>query len=185
MLRILFNQMVDNNNFFDNQDVPFNRVKAALDSIVVINDLINNPNKSSGGLDPVNVSDIISVNMKHLQNEKESGGFTTEELSNIESAILAADTYIKNPGGGGGGSVGNVITFSDCGKGFMFAIDFGGVLPNKVNNGDVYYISVNGYNGCATVIVADKKPIPFRGGDYKNFDLQSDCGTCMKKFGMG
>jgi hypothetical protein len=170
----------------DDQDIPFNRTNAIFNSVEIINKLINQEKKPLGTLDPIDSNDIISANIQYLSVEKDKGSIPVELISSIESAIIDGGTYvINNPsnGGGGGGNTG-VLYFTDCYKGFVFAIDFGHNVFNT-KNGQVYYISVNGYNGCATVSVAEKGPTPYNGSDYKNFDQQSDCISCLKKFGGG
>lgn len=169
----------------DDRDIPFDRLRATLDVVNSINQLIN-MDIPIGNLDPPNLSEIVDFNLRHLQLETNKGGFPDEYVYLIENAIKDANNYITNnpiDGGGGGGNNG-IINFTDCYKGFIFAIDFGSKVPKTINGG-VYYISVNGYNGCATVSLVDKKPTLYNGSDYKIFDPQIDCTACMRKFGIG
>jgi hypothetical protein len=169
----------------DNRDIPADPVKSTKDSAKLIQDIVSGKITFEGGkLEPSGLYETLNTNIAHLEFEKEKGYLNQENLTIVEYSLSVGKQYIiDNPENGGGGNSG-IIYFTDCYKGFIFAIDFGG-QNFKTKEGEVYYISVNGYNGCATVSAADKKPITYNGFDYKNFDPQSDCVGCMRKFGIG
>jgi len=106
-------------------DNSFDRVKVALDSITMINKLIENTSTPSGNLDPPNINEIIEFNKKHLMIEKDKGGFSETELTLIENKISEATTFIENnPNNGGGGVSPYVVFFQDCKLGFEFGVNF-------------------------------------------------------------
>lgn len=160
----------------DNNDIPLNRVQAALDSVTTINKLIELQNGPKGNLDPIEISRIVDFNLRHLQIEKDKGGFTGEQVSAIQNAITNAVTYIENnpvDGGGGGPKPSSIVMFQDCMKGFIFALDFTPEIP-LIKEGQVFNISSNGYKGCGQVIpMQDKQPIP-----YTRPSLNNEYKTC-------
>lgn len=172
MLKILLVHMADNN------DIPFDRVKAALDSVKMINELTLQEKKPTGNLDPHNINEILDFNMKHLSLEKNKGGLDEAHVSLISDAILVADNYIKNNPEGGGGSK-SIGYFIDCYKGFYFALDFS---PQNIELvvGEVYNINAAGYHGCGQVIPKPDKEAPTYTRPYLN-SVHKNCEECSTK----
>jgi len=162
-------------------DNSFDRVKVALDSITMINKLIENTSTPSGNLDPPNINEIIEFNKKHLMSEKDKGGFSETEITLIENKISEATTFIENnPNNGGGGVTPYVAFFQDCKLGFEFGVNFSPEYPN-LKIGDTYGLDARGYRGCGQVISTPKKTPPIYKSPsivtYFNF-----CQECIDKF---
>lgn len=162
-------------------DNSFDRVKVALDSITMINKLIENSDTPTGNLDPPNINEIIEFNKKHLMAEKDKGGFSETELTSIENKISEATTFIENnPNNGGGEVLSNVAFFQDCKVGFVFGLDFSPAKPN-LKIGDFYGLSSMGYKGCCQVIVKPITTPPIYTNPFINSNYTS-CQECIDNF---
>jgi len=158
-------------------DSSFDRIKVALDSITMIDKLIEDANLPSGTLDPPNINEIIENNRKHLLNEKNKGGFNETQVELINTKVSEAATFIQNnPNNGGGGGVSpNVAFFQDCNAGFVFGLDFSPTEPN-LKIGDVYALSSMGYKGCCQVITKPRTTPPI----YTKPSISGNYGTCQE-----
>jgi hypothetical protein len=163
-------------------DSSFDRIKVALDSITMIDKLIEDANLPSGTLDPPNINEIIENNRKHLLNEKNKGGFNETQVELINTKVSEAATFIENnPNNGGGGGVSPYVAFfQDCKLGFEFGVNFSPEYPN-LKIGDTYGLQVTGYRGCGQVISTPKKtpPIYTSPSIVTYFDF---CQQCIDKF---
>lgn len=155
-----------------------------LDSITMINKMLDQKDSPTGNLDPIEISRIIEFNKKHLEIEKSKVEFTEEELSVVEAKIFEADDFIKknpiNEDGGGTKPISpSIKVFQDCKNGFIFALDFSPEEP-LLTIGEVYLIISDGYRGCGQLINNQKKTPP----PYLKPSIESkfeNCNICLSK----
>lgn len=158
--------------------------KAFMDSVEMINILLNQKKDSTFTLDPVETNLIIEFNKKHLELEKSKVDLTSEEISLVESKIESANKFIQdNPikeGGGGTKPISpSIKVFQDCMNGFIFALDFSPEEP-LLNIGEVYLVTSDGYKGCCQLINNPKKtPPPYLKPSIEN--KFENCSICLSK----
>lgn len=150
--------------------------QAALDSVTLINNLINKIIVPTNGPDPYDPVSIIQPNINHLSKVYNTLPFSETELESINAAIVNGEQFVVDNGGGGPTPSSTIGYFVDCVDGYIIGVDFSPKdAPSVI--GQVYYITALGYKGCATVIKQPNKlPAIYSKGEVASNYF--DCAAC-------